>query len=334
MILPLIKQGASCDYHRLVQPLKRMGIDTDFSNDDIPNLIKDAKIVIFNRWAGFPIENLLRTKKIYGFKIVCDLDDYFNLGPHNPMYNNWNKFEMSRKIKEALMNSDFVLTSTKRLALIAEKFNKKVEVVPNGLAFDEGQFSDNTERSGFNIVYVAGTTHMFDLLTLKNLFYKISRETLKYNVSFTLAGYTDKGDSSKIWKAMESIMSANGRLNYSRKEGTPIDNYMDLYNGSSLAIAPLESGYFNRFKSNLKILEAGCKNMPIITSAVPPYSDEDTDLVLKAHSNKEWYDYIKKLSDDREYANDLGLRLGSYVRENYNLDKINIIRKQVFQCLT
>lgn len=333
-IVPIIKRGASSDYHRLYQPLKYLGINLD-TNEKLPVLLKDAEVVIFNRWAGFEIEHLLRFKKQYGFKIICDLDDYFELYPKHYLYRTWEANDTKRKIIEALFNSDFVFTATKKLADVALKFNKKVEVIPNGLPFDKEQFTTNKMKSDkFEIVYVGGQSHYWDLLSLKNLFFKISRENIKKNIAVSVAGYSDKTpEAKKFWDVMENIMTAQKRLELRRRTGRPIESYMDLYDGASLAIAPLEFNYFNACKSNLKILEAGCKQIPIITSDVSPYSDEPTDLFIKAASVNEWYTSIKLLSERPEYAEQLGYKLGEYVRKNYQLEDINEKRKQIFEYL-
>lgn len=333
-IVPIIKPKAACDYHRLYLPLKHLNINVD-TQQQLPVLIKDAEVVVFNRWAGFPIEKLLSAKKRYGFKIVCDLDDYFDLYSTHINYKSWNDSNMKQKILEAIFNSDMVFASTSKLASVVSKFNKKVEVIPNGLPFDLDQFTDNQQVSDkFEILYAGGTSHFWDLLSLKNLFYKIAREKVRKNLRMSLAGYSDKTpETKKFWDSMESIMTANKRLDFKRRTGLPLDSYMNLYDGASLAIAPLEGNYFNSFKSNLKILEAGCKNLPIITSDVSPYSDEQTDLVLKATSVNDWYNHIKYLVDEPSYANDLGHKLGQYVRKNYDIFKINEKRKQIFEYL-
>lgn len=333
-IVPIIKPKAACDYHRLALPLQYLGIDVA-TTQTLPHLLQDAEVVIFNRWAGFPIEHLLRAKKKYGFKIVCDLDDYFELYSTHINYKSWNDSNMKQNILEAIFNSDMVFTSTSKLASVVSKFNKKVEVLPNGLPFDVGQFIDNQQvPDKFEILYAGGTSHFWDLLSLKNLFYKIAREKVKNNVRVSLAGYSDKTpETKKFWDSMESIMNANKRIDFKRRIGLPLDSYMNLYDGASLAIAPLEGNYFNSFKSNLKILEAGCKNIPIITSDVSPYSDEPTDVFFKADSINEWYDHIKYLSENQSLAIEAGLKLGEYVRKYYDLFKINEKRKQIFEHL-
>lgn len=334
MIVPIIKKGTSCDFHRLYLPLKYMGVDVD-SDKKLPTLLAEASVVVFNRWAGFEIEHLLRFKKKYGFKIICDLDDYFELYSRHILYKSWQEHDMKRKVLEGIFNADIVTVTTARLADVVKKYNKNVEVVPNGLPFDKEQFvAGERDFDKCQLLYVGGTSHFWDLLTLKSLFYKIAREDIKKKLQVSLAGYNDSNEESKrFWNAMESICTANKRLDYERKYNRPIEDYMGLYDGAGIAIAPLEDNYFNRFKSNLKILEAGCRRIPIVVSDIPPYSDEQSDLIMKCSSTSDWYKSIETLVKNPSLREEAGDHLGIYVRANYDLEKINEKRKQIFDYL-
>lgn len=335
-IVVLGKKNSGCDYHRIYQPFKYLGVDV-YANEKekLSTLLEKAKVVVFNRWAGFDIIHLLRRKKMHGFKIVVDLDDYWQLYSNHVLYNSWKASNMEKNIKEAIFNADLVTVTTSRLADVVKKINKNVEILPNGLPFGHEQFTyDNEQSHPFQFVYTAGSSHFWDLLSIKNVFYKIAREQIKKDFQFSLAGYNDKTpDSKKVWDAMENIGTASGKLNFIRRESLPLESYMKHYEGASCAIAPLEGNYFNGFKSNLKILEAGCKNIPIITSDVAPYSDEPSDCFLRASSINEWYTAISYFLKNPEYAKQLGWKLGEYVRKNYDLLKINEKRKQIFEHL-
>lgn len=327
-IFSITKKENGCDYHRIIQPLKYMDITE--------SPIEKADIVIFNRYSGKDISRLLSLKKRYGFKIVCDLDDFWELYPNHIYSSHWRASGMKQSIMESLYNSDMVFVTTNRLAEVVKDFNKNIEVIPNGLPFGYEQFTNYKERTDkLELLYTSGSSHFWDLLELKNLFYKIAREPLRKEMTFSLAGYSDKNDNDKkLWTSMESIMTANNRLEYKRKGSLPLEEYMNHYNTASIAIAPLQNNYFNRFKSNLKIIEAGCKNIPIITAKSPPYSDELSPVsCLEASTVKEWYESIEKLIKNPTYREELGLKLGEYVRTHYDLIKINEKRKQIFEYL-
>ena len=109
---------------------------------------------------------------------------------------------------------------------------------------------------------------------------------------------------------------------------------MNLYNNADVSLIPLERNVFTAFKSNLKILEAGCKNIPAICSFVPPYSDEPRgNVLLFAKNAREWYDHIKYCIKNPTFVKESGIQLGEYVRENYDLTKWNIVRRQIIDSL-
>lgn len=335
-VLVLPKKNSGCDYHRLILPYKYLGVDVEANQKDkISTLLSKCKVVVFNRWTGYDIAHLLRQRKKHGFKIVCDLDDYWELYPRHILYKHWQSSNMRKNIMEAVFNSDMVTVTTARLADVVKKLNKNVEILPNALPFGHEQFTNNTRQpEDAKFVYASGSSHFWDLFMIKNLFAKVARESLKKDFKIALAGYNDSNEESKkLWDSMENIITANGKLSYERKKTMPLDSYMNLYNGATVAIAPLEDNYFNRFKSNLKVLEAGCKNIPIITSAVPPYSDEPKDMFVQAGSISDWYDAFKRFTKDRVAAVEEGYKLGEYVRSNFDLFEVNKKRKQILEYL-
>ena len=51
-------------------------------------------------------------------------------------------------------------------------------------------------------------------------------------------------------------------------------------------------------KSNLKLLEAGCKRIPVICSKVHPYIDGNLP-VFHVERQSDWFDYVKDLNKNR-----------------------------------
>ena len=117
----------------------------------------------------------------------------------------------------------------------------------------------------------------------------------------------------------------------------PVKHYMDVYNGHQVALAPLVASEFAACKSNLKILEAGAKGLPIVCSAVPPYlldihkRDAYMPGVDYAINSQDWCRYIARLLATPGFAEDQGARLAEHVRENYHLDDVNVHRRQILE---
>lgn len=332
-ILPVIKRNSGCDYHRIIQPLKSMGMDLDNppprSTDE---LLKETKIFIFNRVPENNFDQVLKLKKQHGFKIVQDLDDYWELNVKHPLYNTWIKNKMGEEIILWMKNADAVTVTTSRLADKVKQYNKNVHVIPNGLPFDQGQFNSTKTKCRLNVSYIftGGESHLWDIQILKAPLSKLCNRELP-SAWFMLGSYSDK----PIWKKMESAFNVGGRLkNYEKIYHKPLDSYMDTYNEADVSLVPLEYNIFTPYKSNIKFLEAGCKNMPVICSNTPPYSDEPNKrLVMYASNAREWFYHIKYCHDNPDFIIESGWELGEHVREKYELTKINELRQQLFDYL-
>lgn len=334
MIVPLLKKGDVCSFFRLLLPFQYLGLmKPEFEEETLETLFPKASIVIFNRYWGNDIIDLLKAKKRYGFSIVADIDDFWELYPNHVAYKGWQEWDMAQRTKESLMNADYVITTTSRLADVVRPLNKNIEVIPNALPFDYGQFSTKeyvADRIRF--ILAGGKTHLHDIKQIENCLKKLGRKN-RGQYETVLAGYDDT-DKDGVWSKIEAAVVKGNYIEFHRRiNRLPLESYMDAYNQGDVVLAPLESNYFNQFKSNLKILEAGCKNMPIITSNYPPYSDESTDLVMKASSTNEWYDHMTYVIKNPTFVKERGIALGQYVRQHYDLRKVNELRTQLFSYL-
>lgn len=296
-----VKPTLSCDYHRLVVPL------------DYGTLRSDKEVLFFNRnstLGRFKVEEM----KAQGYKIVVDVDDFWHLPPTHYLYKNLSQY-MATEIPMYIRLADVVTASTPELAYEVMKLNKNVVVVQNGLPFDKGQFtlSPNTTTQS-QLVYVAGASH-------KNDSRMMGEGT--FGNSLTLAGYEP---THPEWVKMKEYFP---QAKY--KSPLRAESYMSLYDGHSVAVAPLVEDKFNICKSNLKVLEAGAKGIPIICSPTLPYLNmKDKDVVLYASDQQEWLDIAKKLSTDKPFYKEMSKGLASHVRKHYHLDDSNKIRQQIF----
>lgn len=331
-VLPIIKRNSGCDYHRIINPMSYLGCDTrsmmKVSNDE---LLKNTKILVFNRTPDNDFLKVIHLRNKYGFKIVMDLDDYWELNSRHPMYNTWIEKKIGEEIIKWMTHADAVTVTTSRLADKVLQYNKNVHVLPNALPFGYGQFTDEKSSSHLTrFIYTGGESHLWDMNILRTPFSKLTQ--LQY-AQFILAGY--HSENPKVWGRMENMFNVGGKLkNYERREFKPLESYMTSYIDADVCLVPLEYNIFTPYKSNIKFLEAGCKNIPVICSNTPPYSDEpNKDMVMYASNSREWVDHIKYCYENSSYVKESGQRLGQYVRANYDLNKINEYRIQLFNHL-
>ena len=307
-LLPDLKPNTSCDYHRVVLP---------FSQDDMRTAKVRRPVVWFNRIHSRGLAHLRRARA-EGVAIVCDLDDLPELDEGHYLYEHFRHHRMTEMIVESARLADIVTVTTGLLAkeLAAYGIDKnRIVVIPNALPFGTGQFVRNQKNYTGGVIYAAGASH-----------YRDARLLPKGLPNLTIAGYEP---SHPEWSKVRDYHT-DAHYAHSR----PLSSYMGLYEGHKIALAPLRPGRFNACKSNLKILEAGARGLPIITSRVDPYVDAaDKRFLRYADSRADWESICRQLLRDKAYREALGQALYTHVRETYPLSRSNRIRREVIGAL-
>lgn len=337
-VVPLIKPTSGCDYHRVWQPMKWLGVDFEAAKlKPLSEHLSTAKVVTFNREPGIPLDTLMSFKKQYGFKILLDLDDYWYLYPHHLIYQYWMKNNVPKFTEDLIKMVDAVSCTTERLAEKIRPLNKEVFVIPNAVPYDDvidNQFILHKERNNEQVQfgYVAGSSHLHDIKTIQGIFHQLP------TLNFALAGYNnpkEKDGKKNVWDSMERIASFNyHNKNYRRLPTKELDTYMEHYDTLDVAIAPLEKNHFNTFKSSLKGYEAGVKKCAFIATDVAPYTDDiPRDIATFCDKTRDWVQAIKYHRDNPSFVKEQGLKLYEWVKENRSMEKVNQIRQQVFSHL-
>ena len=192
---------------------------------------------------------------------------------------------------------------------------------PNGIDFFQPQFiPQRNKQDKYTIGWLGANNHHLDLKKLAEPFKKLLKNK---NHKLLLAGYNQT--SPEYYEFIEGIFTSNGQrppTQYIRTEWMSIQNYALPYNLMDAALAPLCSDKFSQCKSNLKVLEAAAFSLPIICSNVEPYKEFiDQGLVLTPKGD--WDGVMKGLISNPIKGIQLGAKLHEYVKENYNIKKIN-----------
>lgn len=328
-ILGISHRYSGCHYHRVTLPLGFMdnidGLVTDAPTQD---LIEQGNydMILYNR--GCSLNNgwdILKGK----IGIVMDMDDDWIL-PSNHM--NYQGYLNSKPIIENNMRmADMVTCTNEKLAEKIYPFNNNVHVIPNALPFGEDQFTDNREppANHIRIFWAGGISHEHDIRILKNPFQRL--QSFKNSILMVMGGYSQENEySARIWEKMYSSFTCGGTLNGVRIEGLPPRSYMNIYSYGDIMVVPLEKSEWHSCKSNLKLLEAGCKGIPCIVSNVEPYSRDTDAPVLWVNKQSDWYDHLKLLITDKNAREDYGAKLKSWATERYNLKEVNKKRRELF----
>lgn len=328
---PVYMGKSGCDYHRVRLPFLH-GLDKwdhevygEFDVKKFQDYIKMSDVVVYNRIFPFvlPIAKQIRGES--GVKFVCDLDDWYKLPDYHPNYSQY-KNGGAQQIIDNIKFADLVTVTTDRLYNKVKDLNKNVHVVPNALPYGRGQFTEQPEKNNntFNFIYTGQSSHLEDVRLMQAPIRRISRSN---TVSFSLAGYKPHG----VWTAIEKVFNQGGA--YERIESQPLNDYMQVYDKADCSLVPLCINEFNACKSNLKLLEAAAKKIPAIVSHVPPYRDDHDAPVLWVKSSDDWYKHMKFLSENRDYAAEMGEALHQWAKEKYHLDKWNQVRFELYQSI-
>lgn len=332
-VVSLINKFNGCDYHRIKLPVAYMNgagyIQGVGDYTTMEEKLADCNILYYNRSPiGTTLDHVLSLRDKFGFKIVVDIDDYWELYPGHYMEVVWAQGNMKKEVCRNLTIADAVTCTTDRLAEKVRKYNSKVFVCPNGLPFGDGQFTDDrTTSDRLRFIYAGGGSHLWDIRLLRNTALKLSREI--FNSQLTLAGVAD---GVPIYDQMIRYMGAGGKLkNFNAIQYKMLDCYMDLYNEGDIALAPLVRNQFNNHKSNLKVIEAGCKRMPIIVSNNGPYGDDTCPLLMRVDTPTDWYRWIRYCENNPSFVQENGDALHAYVKHNYDLRLMNYLRLEAFK---
>jgi len=337
-IAAFVKLNVGVDYHRLDLPFNHYSLDSGdsvlriYSGQELKKgILRNVDIVIFSRECPFNFDTILECRKEMGFKIVVDIDDYWYLYPEHYLTNDWLRRNTSEKIMRSMREADMVFCTHEKLQQRIKSFNENVHILPNALPYGNGQFYFFTKPEKPAVIYTAGISHLHDLRSIEPALKLCGSDPqVSLNSTFILAGYNTK--TPRIWDIMVNIVANYG--SYKKSIMRPLPHYMDHYNWASIAIAPLLDNDFNRYKSNLKILEAGCKQLPIVASAMHPYTlDDGVKGVHLCKTARDWYNEIKKLVLSPQLVEEEGVALYEHVKKTYDLREINKKRNELFKQL-
>jgi len=349
-VAAIIRPNNGCSFYRILLPLEYMpwskedqvklfypeGTVIREEDRHLAGTVKEIEeykpdLIFFN--ASFLNTSLdwLRLKKLEGVKLVADIDDYWEMSPVHPVYNQWYANGFNKKTREVVELVDLVFAATETLyKKCREEANKNCVIISNAVPYDTKHYQ-KIEGQKFipktNFLYAGGSTHYNDVLLLKNKFDKIGGDKyIKDNAIFTLAGFNPIQDSKVHcqWDKMASIFKRTG--SYQILDTLPIQEHMGFYDQADVCLIPLESSEFNRSKSVLKIIEASTRELPCIVSDVLPYN-ELKDLPIF------WEDWIKNIKfciKNPKAIQEMGKELAQEMKKRYDINPWAEQRYQLF----
>lgn len=314
-VLGLVHHGGT-RYHRVKLPLtylngkfievkdEQVEVEVTFAQNDkcelSEDLVKNYDII----WTSWTYDNqvtqLAEWQSKYGFKIVQDIDDMWEL-PQDHI----DAASRYDKLVPQMILADVVTTSTERLSAHCIQYNPMVSINPNYLPIGDGQFIGKPEKEEgdkINIGIIGSIAHYHDWITLNSVIRRLGREeSIRKSCRFVLAGYVPE---SRYWKKiLQMFQSAHRDMEVITTPYKDVDNYMEVYNDIDILLAPLAPSEFAECKSSLKIIESGIKGILVLGS--PLYLDKEVPCVIPCETPKDYLGHIKDLIKDEKYK-DIG----------------------------
>lgn len=334
-VLVIVPNRSGVGFFRSIRP--HMYLD-EFYSDDFEIIMIDSKqfdfkdpefgldfdIVHFHLTVGANYENwVIKMKQLQhaGVKMVCDLDDFWQLPKGFPNYSLY-KNGLTEKIKTNIKLADHITTTTEIFAKEIRKLNKNVTVIPNAIDPREKQFKPKESKSDrLRIGIICGSSHEEDIKLLEGVANILKPEMDRIQIvlcGFDLNGttpYLDKEDGQikqrsikpmeSVWYRYEKILTDNYSIvsedykkylmefnslksypdeencSYRRCWTKPVAEYGMHYDNIDVLLVPLVSNDFNSCKSQLKVVEAAFCGKNIIASNVDPYTIDLKSAYLK-----------------------------------------------------
>jgi glycosyltransferase involved in cell wall biosynthesis len=325
-VLGLSFPDSGCGFHRVVLPLGFMP-DVEAFVTNLPTeekLSEGWDLILYNRISIFD-SDWQQTKELLNCKVVLDLDDYWVLPANHPNYHSYQ--QMAERIENNIRMADMVTVTNETLAAKVRPLNTNVHIFPNALPYGEHQFTDDKSPSDkTRIFWAGGSSHEPDIAILKNPIKRLQAHAKE--IIMVMGGYVE----SETWRRMLSHFTAGLTLNHIPLPGTKPLNYMGMYAFADIMLIPLEKTDWHACKSNLKILEAASKKIPVICSKVLPYIADDAP-VLWVEKQSDWYKHISYLLKNPAAGVELGHKLYEWATTEYNFAAINDRRKAAFENL-
>mgnify|MGYP000197487417 CR=1 FL=1 len=133
---------------------------------------------------------------------------------------------------------------------------------------------------------------------------------------------------------------------YRRVWTKPVTTYASNYNLFDISMAPLKEHDFNKYKSQLKVIEAGFHKKALIAQDFGPYQIDCVNLFERGGSinengnailidsrknHKDWYKALKKLKDNPELVDLLKNNLYNTVKDKYHINTVTEKRSEFYK---
>lgn len=233
---------------------------------------------------------LLDVVKKAGIPFVLDLDDDFaSIPKHNPAYEIVGKGSGHVNYHEDLMKT---VTAAEAVVyasgVLQDRYSRDGIIIPNCWDEEDGQWYKPhiPQDADYVTILFSGTpTHREDFKLVYPALNRILTEREDVHIAVNV--------DWEIYKQFDHIPQ-NRKMFI---PGVPYEEYPACLRWGDIMVVPLQDDYFNRAKSDVKVMEAGAATLPWVASPLPQYQAWGVG-GLFADSETEWYSAMSSLIDD------------------------------------
>lgn len=327
-----------CNYVRIMLPAWHNGFNLDRATlaqprgelKDVKAMLDSADVVVFHRPENDDYHRLADMLKADGKKIVMDNDDTFRLDDIHPLAcfkPNAEDAKLNARIESIdrfILKSDLVTTSTEFLAEEYRKISDKVLVLPNCVDPIDWDEPLPNESGLVRIGMVGSVAYEYDYLHLKPIIKKLSERKDVRFVLFGLGDMEHRRKNPKVTEAFKDEYAFWDSIDNDHIPWIPMHLYQEQLRRAKLdmMLIPRKDNYFNRCKSNIKVLEAAMLEIPCIAQSFPdgPYEEftHGKNIIL-IKDNSKWEEEINALISDKEKRQTIGRNAKDYALRKYNI---------------
>jgi len=238
--------------------------------------------------------------------ILQMVDDLLGFVPEKHPNRRFQSREGHLRMVEALKKSDSMVVTTMPLKDHYEKYIGKVKIVPNCLASQWFKLNPaKTKRNRLRVGWIGAGQHQGDLEIINEVI-----KNLAEKVDWIFMGMQTE-EAKPYIKEFHPFVSIS---EYPEKMAS-----LDL----DIAIAPLQDNFFNRCKSNLRLLEYGVMGWPVVCSDVYTYQTNNPPVLRCGPNTNDWIESLNRLIDNEGLRVKMGEQLQGWVIDNYKLENFS-----------
>lgn len=274
-----------------------------------------ADVVLFYRTSDANV--ISQARRIKGAKgIWFDTDDHVHgLPTSHPNYEAMLNSRQLHDMDSVCDIADVITVSTPYLkGLYERRYRTKIEVLPNCVRKQDHRKSRSRYVGEKVIAWAGSIYHDSDLAMIVPAIKEIICNS--DNIRLLTINYTPINS-----KDLFVDIPRDRRWHFT---GTYPHLVSDMLNLATVSIAPLCDNGFNRAKSNVKYLEAGMLDVPLIASDLEPYR-YDSDIELVKNSTDKWISVLQNALERDDYG--IRKRYRDTVLKKYSIDD-NIFKWQ------